>query len=98
MIEGRVIRGVVGSNPSFAKSLCRIKDQKLQAEIATAIRSLLFLPLDSLPRKLKFHQLHNKQVQSILDKSKKVNAWSFHVTALPPAFAALRSRGRGFAS
>ncbi|MES3014971.1 MAG: hypothetical protein V4750_14745, partial [Pseudomonadota bacterium] len=57
-----------------------IKDPKLQAEIAAAIRSLLFQPLDALPRKLKFHQLHNKQVTSILDKSKKVSAWSFHVT------------------
>lgn len=81
MIDGRVIRGLVGSNPLFAKSLGRIKDPKLQAEITTAIRSLLFQQMDALPRKLKFHQLHNKQVVSVLDKTKKVSAWSFHVTS-----------------
>ncbi len=81
MIDGRVIRGVVGSSPRFGKDLARIKDPVLQAEIAEAIRSLLFVPLEQIPRKRKFHPLHNKLVASAVDCKKKVSAWSFHVTA-----------------
>jgi hypothetical protein len=81
MIDGRVIRGVDASGSTFVKSLRRIKDPRLQAEILGALRELLFANLDAAPRRLHLHPLTSKPVTSMLDPKKKVHAWTIHVTA-----------------
>ena len=79
--DGRIIRGVDATAPAFARSLRRIRDPRCQREIVETLRALLFSNLDELPRKLHLHPLTNRQVVSRLDPTKKVNAWSLHVTA-----------------
>lgn len=81
MIDGRVIRGVDASSSTFVKTLGRIKEPKLQEQIRETLKSLLFLQLDQVPRKLHLHQLTNKMVASVTEPGKKVAAWSLHVTA-----------------
>ena len=80
-IDGRVIRCVDIKSASFVNSFGAIKDKRIRSEIAETIKGLLFAEVDSLPRKLHFHQLTGKQVQSVLSPTKKVNAWSLHVTS-----------------
>lgn len=81
MIDGRVIRGVDASNPTFRKSLGRIRDKALQQEIIATLKSLLFLALDAAPRKLHMHQLQGRKVQSARDEGQLVSVWTLHVTA-----------------
>lgn len=81
MIEGRVIRGLVVDCESFVRSFKRLKDVNIQREVRDTIRSLLLADVSQLPAKLHFHQLTNKLVPSRLDPTKKVVAWSLHVTA-----------------
>lgn len=80
-IEGRVIRGVVCTLPQFIKSFGRIRDPRLQSEIRDTLRGLLLLNIDQPPAKLKLHQLKNSKVPSFVDPSRRINAWTIHVTA-----------------
>ncbi len=77
----RLIRGVVATDPTFIKSLKRIKDPARQAEITGALRCLLLLDLDAAPAKLHLHQLVNKAVACTLPPVRKVAPWTLHVTA-----------------
>lgn len=79
--EGRKVLAVDVSAPSFQRGLKRVcKDQQRGKLVLAAIRELLFADLSQLPAKLHLHQLTNKMVASVIDSSKKVPAWSFHVT------------------
>lgn len=80
MIDGRVIRGIDLTSESFKKSFKRLKDVRIQTQVKETLRTLLLLDLDQTPAKLHLHPLTNKLVISRLDSSKKVNAWSLHVT------------------
>lgn len=80
MIEGRVIRGVDLRSPTFIRCLVRLKDPQLLRQVKATLQSLLLLDIDQAPAKLHMHQLKSKQVPSRCDPSKKVSAWTLHVT------------------
>lgn len=81
MSRDRVIRAVDCQLPAFVRGLKRIRDPRLQDEIVSTIRGMLFLDLDKAPRKLHLHQLKDKRVPSFLNPPQKVNPWTIHVTA-----------------
>lgn len=81
MLDGKVVRAVDVKASTFAKSLRRIKDPRLQQEIRETIQKMLFMDLDSAPAKLHLHQLKGKPVTSRCDPKRKVNVWSLHVTS-----------------
>ena len=81
MIDGKIVVGVDCSDATLKRSLRRIRDPRLAEEIKRTLQSLLFLDLDQAPRKLHLHPLTGKQVQSVRDPTRKVPAWSLHVTA-----------------
>lgn len=80
-LDGRVIRGVDLTSPSFRRAFARIKIESVRREALTTIKTLLLANIDQLPARLHLHQLTNKTVPSVLDPKKKVAAWSLHVTA-----------------
>lgn len=80
MIDGRVIRAVDCNADTFRRSLSRIRDAALQAEIRDALRLLLLTDLDAPARVLHLHQLRNREVPSVLRPGLKVNPWTIHVT------------------
>lgn len=80
-LNGRVIRAVDVSATSFRRSFGAIKDTKIQSEIESTIKAMLFQDIDRAPRKWHMHQLANKSVPSVADATKKVNVWTLHVTA-----------------
>lgn len=79
-LDGRVIKGVDMCNQAFVNTW---KDLPLavKQEAEGVIRSLLWMHLDQVPRKLHMHQLVNKEVPSAKDARKRVRAWSLHITA-----------------
>lgn len=81
MLDGRVIRSVCCDSQVFAKTLGRIKDQRVVEEIKEHVRLLLMCDLDAPPRKLHLHQLTNKKVASVLREGHQVTPWTIHVTS-----------------
>ncbi|MES3013282.1 MAG: hypothetical protein V4750_06070 [Pseudomonadota bacterium] len=75
----RTIRAVDVGSPQFRKCFKRIRDPRMQRQIADALKSLYGINLDAIPKRLHLHPLTNKLVPSVLDPHKKVPAWSFHV-------------------
>jgi hypothetical protein len=80
-LEGRVIRAVDLTAPSFRNGFKAIKDASLREEILSTLRALLGQNIDTAPRKWHMHPLTGRDVVSRLDPMKKVAAWSLHVTA-----------------
>ena len=79
-LDGRVIRGIDLGLVAF-RNRWKSLPGNVQSEAQATIAGLLFKSIDELPRKLHFHQLHDKKVESALDPTKKVTAWSLHITA-----------------
>ncbi len=80
MIEGRVIRGVDVNAESFRRDVARVPDPNLRVEIQAFLREVFMLNVDAPPARLHFHALKNKQVESRLQKGKKVPVYTIHVT------------------
>lgn len=79
-LHGRVIRGIDIGNEAFI-SCWKDLPGNVQDEAMQTIKSLVGNNIDHLPAKLHFHQLTSKVVPSRLDATKKVSAWSLHLTA-----------------
>lgn len=79
-IEGRVIRSLDMNAQSFKKDFTSLPNE-VKGEASDTIKNLFFKKIDQIPAKYKFHQLKHKQVVSRIDPSKKVNAWTLHLTA-----------------
>lgn len=73
------MRGMVAA-PTFLRGLKGIKDPKLQQEIRSTVRGLMFLDLDQAPAKLHLHQLSNRKVPSATREGLNVAVWTLHVT------------------
>ena len=80
MIEGRTIRGLVVDAESFRRGLGSLSTE-LQKECLDTLSSLIFKQVETLPQKLHFHQLKDKEATSRRDSKKKVPIWSLHLTA-----------------
>lgn len=79
-LGGRIIRAIDMNGDMFRDDWKKLP-KEVQPEAREVIRSLFFQCIDSIPGKLHFHQLTGKEVPSRLNKSKKVKAWSLHITA-----------------
>ena len=79
-LDGRVIRAIDINSELFRLAWKKLP-KEVQPEARDVLRSLFFQNIDNIPAKLHFHQLISKEVSSRLDKSKKVKAWSLHITA-----------------
>lgn len=79
-LDGRVIRGLDINAKNFRNKWKDLPDV-VQTEGSLVMQCLLFKNVDQLPAKLHFHQLTNRMVESRLDASKSVKAWSLHITA-----------------
>ena len=79
-LEGRVIRGVDIANQAFRNKWKGLPGV-IQDEAIKAIQETIGKSKDQLPNRLHFHSLKDKMVPSRLDATKKVAAWSMHITS-----------------
>lgn len=74
-----VILRIDAGNTAFQRSFAKLKPD-IRKQANPAVGSLLLVDVESPPAKLHLHPLTGKTVPAILDSSKQIKVYTFHIT------------------